>query len=142
MALDEPTVKMSKSRPTPGGYISLLDEPDDIRRKIRRAKTDSGTEVTASPEKPALSNLLGIYAGLSNSTVPEVEEQYRGKGYGDFKKGLAEVVVEGLSPIRERALELLDDPKELDAVLESGAEKARVVARPVLRDAASRMGLD
>jgi tryptophanyl-tRNA synthetase len=142
MALDEPTVKMSKSRPTPGGYISLLDEPDDIRRKIRRAKTDSGTEVTASPDKPALSNLLGIYAGLSDRTVPEIEEQYRGKGYGDFKKGLAEVVVEGLSPIRERALELLDDPQELDAVLESGAEKARVLARPALRDAASRMGLD
>src|SRR5687768_4363365 len=142
MALDEPTAKMSKSRPTPGGYISLLDEPDDIRRKIRRAKTDSGTEVTASPDKPAISNLLGIYAGLSNSTVQEVEEQYEGKGYGDFKKDLAEVVVEGLSPIRKRTLELLDNPKELDALLESGAEKARAVARPILRDAASRMGLD
>ena len=142
MALDEPTAKMSKSRPTPGGYISLLDEPDDIRRKIRRAKTDSGTEVTASPDKPAISNLLGIYAGLSNITVREVEEQYEGKGYGDFKKDLAEVVVEGLSPIRKRTLELLDDPKELDALLETGAEKARAVARPVLRDAASRMGLD
>ena len=142
MALDEPTAKMSKSRPTPGGYISLLDEPEDIRRKIRRAKTDSGTEVTASPDKPAISNLLGIYAGLSNNTVQEVEEQYEGKGYGDFKKDLAEVVVEGLSPIRKRTLELLDNPKELDALLESGAEKARAVARPILRDAASRMGLD
>jgi tryptophanyl-tRNA synthetase len=142
MALDEPTAKMSKSRPTPGGYISLLDEPDDIRRKIRRAKTDSGTEVTASPDKPAISNLLGIYAGLSDRTISEVEEQYRGKGYGDFKKDLAEVVVEGLSPIRKRTLELLDNPKELDALLESGAEKARAVARPILRDAASRMGLD
>jgi tryptophanyl-tRNA synthetase len=142
MALDEPTAKMSKSRPTPGGYISLLDEPDDIRRKIRRAKTDSGTEVTASPDKPAISNLLGIYAGLSNSTVQEVEKQYEGKGYGDFKKDLGEVVVESLSPIRMRTLELLDDPKELDALLESGAEKARAVARPILHDAASRMGLD
>jgi tryptophanyl-tRNA synthetase len=142
MALDEPTAKMSKSRPTPGGYISLLDEPDEIRRKIRRAKTDSGTGVTASPDKPAVSNLLGIYAGLSNSTVREVEEQYEGKGYGDFKKDLAEVVVEGLSPIRKRTLELLDNPNELDALLESGAEKARTVARPILRDAASRMGLD
>src|SRR5919107_556513 len=139
MALDEPTAKMSKSRPTPGGYISLLDEPDDIRRKIRRAKTDSGTGVTASPDKPAISNLLGIYAGLSDSTVREVEEQYEGKGYGDFKKDLAEVVVEGLSPIRKRTLELLDNPKELDALLEAGAEKARAVARPVHRGAASRM---
>ena len=142
MALDEPAAKMSKSRPTPGGYISLLDEPDDIRRKILRAKTDSGTEITASPDKPAISNLLGVYAGLSNRTVPEVEKQYRGRGYGDFKKDLAEVVVEGLSPIRKRTLELLDDPQELDALLESGAEKARAVARPVFRAAAPAMGLD
>jgi tryptophanyl-tRNA synthetase len=77
-----------------------------------------------------------------NSSVQEVEEQYRGKGYGDFKKDLAEVVVEGLSPIRKRTMELLDNPKELDVLLESGAEKARAVARPILREAASRMGLD
>lgn len=142
MALDEPAVKMSKSRPTPGGYISLLDEPDDIRRKIRRARTDSGSEVTATPDKPAITNLLGIYASLSDRTVPEIEARYAGKGYGDFKKDLAEVVVEGLSPIRERTLALLDDPKELDALLESGAEKARAVARPILGEAMSRMGLD
>ena len=142
MALDAPEEKMSKSSPTPAGYVALLDEPDVIRRKIRRAKTDSGTEIVASPEKPAVTNLLGIYASLTGRAVPEIEDQYRGKGYGDFKKDLAEVVVEGLSPIRERALELLDDPKELDAVLESGADKARVIARPVLREAASRMGLD
>src|ERR687893_2557597 len=108
MALDEPTKKMSKSSPTPAGYVALLDEPDVIRRKIRRAKTDSGTEVVASPEKPAITNLLGIYAGLTDRSVPEIEDQYRGKGYGDFKKDLAEVVVESLSPIRERTLELLD----------------------------------
>ena len=142
MALDEPTAKMSKSRPTPGGYISLLDAPDDIRRKIRRAKTDSGTEVTATPDKPAITNLLGVYAGLTDKTVPEIESQYEGKGYGDFKKDLGEVVVETLAPIRERALDLLDDPKELDSLLDSGAEKARAVAHPTLRDAASKMGLD
>ena len=82
-----------------------------IRRKIRRAKTDSGSEVTASPEKPALTNLLGIYAGLTSQSISGIENQYRGKGYGDFKKDLAEVVVESLSPIRERTLELLDDPR-------------------------------
>ena len=109
MALDEPTQKMSKSAPTPAGYIALLDEPDVIRRKIRRARTDSSTEVTATPDKPALTNLLGIYASLTNRPVPKIEDQYRGKGYGDFKKDLAEVVVEALSPIRERTLELLDD---------------------------------
>src|SRR5215217_81058 len=141
MALDEPTKKMSKSSPTPSGYVALLDEPDVIRRKIRRAKTDSGTEVVASPEKPAITNLLGIYAGLIRRAVPEIEEQYRGKGYGDFKKDLAEVLVETLSPIRERALELMDDPRELDEVLEAGAEKARGVAHSTLHDAWAKLGL-
>jgi len=142
MALDEPTQKMSKSAPTPAGYIALLDEPDVIRRKIRRAKTDSGTEVMATHDKPALTNLLGIYAGLTDRSVPEIEDRYRGKGYGEFKKDLAEVVVESLSPIRERTLELLDDPRELDEVLEAGAEKARGVARSTLHDAWAKLGLD
>jgi tryptophanyl-tRNA synthetase len=142
MALDEPTQKMSKSSPTPGGYISLLDDPDSMRRKIRRAKTDSGSEVVASPEKPAITNLLGIYAGMTGEGIPELEERYRGKGYGDFKKDLGEVVVEGLSPIRERTLELLDSPKELDGLLEAGAEKARKVASSTLHDAWAKMGLD
>jgi tryptophanyl-tRNA synthetase len=142
MALDEPTSKMSKSAPTPVGYIALLDEPDVIRRKIRRAKTDSGSEVVASPDKPAITNLLNIYAGLTGRTVPEIEEQYRGKGYGDFKKDLAEVVVESLTPIRERTLELLDDPRELDGILEDGAEKAHEVASSTLHDAWARLGLD
>jgi tryptophanyl-tRNA synthetase len=142
MALDEPAAKMSKSSPTPAGYVALLDEPDVIRRKIRRAKTDSGTEVVASPEKPAITNLLGIYASLTDDTIPEIEEQYRGKGYGDFKKDLAEVVVERLSPIQERTMELLDNPRELDEILEAGAEKAREVARSTLHDAWAKLGLD
>ncbi len=141
MALDEPTAKMSKSRPTPGGYIALLDEPDAIRRKIRRAVTDSGTDITASPDKPAITNLLGIYAALTDRTISELEEEYRGKGYGEFKKDLAEVVVEKLSPIRDRALELLDNPRELDAILEDGATRAREVARPILQSAQAKMGL-
>ena len=142
MALDEPTQKMSKSAPTPAGYIALLDEPDVIRRKIRRAKTDSGTEVKATPDKPALTNLLGIYASLTDRPVPEIEDQYRGKGYGDFKKDLAEVVVESLTPIRERTIELLDNPRDVDEGLESGAENAREVARSTLHDAWAKMGLD
>jgi tryptophanyl-tRNA synthetase len=142
MALDDPTSKMSKSAPTPAGYVELLDEPDVVRRKIRRAKTDSGSEVVASPEKPAITNLLNIYAGLTGLPVSEIEARYEGKGYGDFKKDLGEVVVEALAPIRERALELLDDPKELDDLLESGAGRARDVAQATLRDAQTRMGLD
>jgi tryptophanyl-tRNA synthetase len=142
MALDDPMSKMSKSAPTPAGYVELLDEPDVIRRKIRRARTDSGSGVIASPEKPAITNLLNIYAGLTDLSVPEIEAQYEGKGYGDLKKDLGEVIVETLAPIRERALELLDDSKDLDALLESGAERARKVAHVTLRDAWTRMGLD
>ena len=142
MALDDPTQKMSKSSPTPAGYIALLDEPDTIRRKIRRAVTDSGTEIAASPEKPAITNLLNIYAALAGKSIPALEEQYGGKGYGDLKQDLAEVVVEALSPIRERALELLDDPRELDEILESGAERARKVASSTLQSAQAKMGLD
>jgi tryptophanyl-tRNA synthetase len=142
MALDEPTSKMSKSAPTPAGYIALLDEPDVIRRKIRRAKTDSGSEVVASPDKTAITNLLNIHAGLTGRAVPEIEEQYRSRGYGDFKKDLAEVVVESLTPIRERTLELLEDPRELDGILEAGAERAREVASSTLHDAWAKLGLD
>ena len=142
MALDDPSSKMSKSSPTPVGYIALLDEPGAIQRKIRRAVTDSGSEIIASPEKPSITNLLGIYASITGKTILQLQEQYEGKGYGDFKKDLAEVVVEALSPIRERALELLDDPRELDELLEAGAENARKVASSTLHDAWAKLGLD
>ena len=142
MALDEPTAKMSKSAPTPASYVAILDEPEVVRRKIRRAKTDSGTEITASPDKPAITNLLDIYAAATGRAVPELEKEYRGKGYGDLKQDLGEVVVATLAPIRERALEFLDDPKGLDDLLDAGAEKARGVARSTLHDAWAKMGLD
>ena len=142
MALDDPTKKMSKSSPTPAGYVALFDEPDVIRRKIRRAKTDSGTEIIASPDKPAITNLLSIYAAMTGRSVLEIETEYVGKGYGDFKKDLAEAVVKGVSPIRERALELLDDPRELDEILDYGAERARKVATSTLHDAWAKLGLD
>jgi tryptophanyl-tRNA synthetase len=142
MALDDPNQKMSKSSPTPSGYVSLLDEPDAMRRKIRRAKTDSGSEVKATPDKPAITNLLGIYSALTDRPVAGLEADYEGKGYGDLKKDLAEVVVESLSPIREKTLLLLEDPKGLDAVLDAGAERAQSVARRTLAGAWAKMGLD
>ncbi len=142
MALDDPTQKMSKSSPTPAGYIALLDDRDTIRRKVRRAKTDSGTEIVARPDKPAITNLLEIYAVITGKPILELEEQYEGRGYGDFKKDLAEVLVEELSPIRERALELLDNPRELDELLEAGAERARKIASSTLHDAWAKLGLD
>ncbi len=142
MALDEPEAKMSKSSPAPSSYVALLDEPDVVRRKIKRARTDSGSEIVAGPEKPAITNLLGIYAGMTGQKVSEIERQYEGKGYGDFKRDLAEVVVEGLAPVRAKALELLDAPQELDRILEDGAERAREVAHPILESAWRGMGLD
>ena len=142
MALDDPTSKMSKSSAVPGSYVAILDDPDTVRRKIRRAKTDSGSEITASPDKPAIANLLDMYAAATGRPVPDIEADYEGKGYGDLKKDLGEVVVEALAPVRERALNLLDNPEKLDDLLESGAERARKVARPTLRDAWARMGLD
>ena len=142
MALDDPTSKMSKSSPSIGSYVAILDEPDAVRRKIRRAKTDSGSGVTASPDKPAITNLLDIYAATTGRSVPELETEYEGKGYGDLKKDLAEAVVEALAPVRERALALLDAPKELDELLEAGAERARAAARSALGDARTKMGLD
>ncbi len=141
MALDEAEAKMSKSSPTPSSYVAILDEPDVIRKKIRRAKTDSGSQIVASSDKPAITNLLGIYAGMTGHKVSEVERQYEGKRYGDFKKDLGEVVVEGLAPVREKALELLDDPTQLDSILENGADKAREAARPILEEVQARMGL-
>ena len=142
MALDAPEEKMSKSSPRQGSYVAILDDPDTIRRKIRRAKTDSGTEIQATSDKPAITNLLDIYSSMSGKPVGEIEAEYEGKGYGDLKKDLAEVVVEGLAPVRNRARELLDDPAKLDELLESGARRANEVARPVLESAWAKMGLD
>jgi tryptophanyl-tRNA synthetase len=142
MALDDPAAKMSKSSFAPGSYVAILDDPDTVRRKIRRARTDSGSEVVASPEKPAITNLLDVYSALTGRPVEEIEADYAGRGYGDFKRDLGELIVEGLAPIRERTLELLGDPTELDGILERGAERAREVAAPTLREAAVKMGLD
>src|SRR3712207_1531352 len=142
MALDEPNEKMSKSSPRPGSYVAILDDPDTIRRKIRRAKTDSGAEIQATPDKPAITNLLDVYSAMSGKPVAEIEAGYEGKGYGDLKNDLAEVVVEGLAPVRDRARELLDDPAELDDLLESGARHAHHTARPVLESAWAKLGLD
>jgi tryptophanyl-tRNA synthetase len=142
MALDAPEEKMSKSSPRPGSYVAILDDPDSIRKKIRRAKTDSGTEILASQDKPAITNLLDVYSAMSGEPVSGIEADYAGKGYGDFKKDLAEVVVEGLAPVRDRAYELLDDPAELDRLLDSGARRAQEAALPNLESARARLGLD
>jgi tryptophanyl-tRNA synthetase len=139
--LQDPTAKMSKSASSPNGIVELLDEPARVVKKIRSAVTDAGREVSYQPaEKPGISNLLTIYSALSGRSIEELTGQYAGKGYGDLKRDLAEVVVEALRPIQERTRAYLDDPAQLDKLLAVGAEKAGAVAAPTLRRAYDRVG--
>lgn len=139
--LQDPTSKMSKSASSANGIIELLDEPARSAKKIRSAVTDTGRDVVYDPEtKPGVSNLLSIYSALSGRTVPELESAYAGRGYGDLKKELAEVVADFSRPIRERTRSYLDNPDELDKVLAVGAEKAREVAARTLRAVYDRVG--
>ena len=139
--LQEPTAKMSKSASSPAGIIEMLDDPKVSAKKIRSAVTDSGSEVTFDVEgKPGVSNLLTIYSALTGRAISSIEEAYEGRGYGDLKKDLAEVVVDFVTPFRERTLELLDDQAYLTGVLKRGAEQAAVVAEATLRDVYQRVG--
>ena len=139
--LQQPTSKMSKSSSSPAGIIELLDDPKVSAKKIRSAVTDSETEVRFDEEaKPGVSNLLTIYSALTGRTVEDLEKAYAGKGYGDFKGDLAEVVVDFVTPFRDRTLELLEDRSEIDAVLKRGAEQAREVAARTLADVYERVG--
>ncbi|GFR39320.1 tryptophan--tRNA ligase [Insulibacter thermoxylanivorax] len=140
MSLDDASKKMSKSNPNPNSYIAMLDEPDVIRKKIRRAQTDSGREVKYDPEnKPEISNLISIYTHCSGMSIPEIEAHYEGKGYGDFKKDLAEHVVNTLAPIQERYREIRSSG-ELEDVLRRGAERASEAAEEMLRTVKEKMG--
>ncbi|TIC86788.1 tryptophan--tRNA ligase [Nocardioides sp. GY 10113] len=139
--LQEPTKKMSKSSSGPMGLIEMLEDPNRTAKKIRSAVTDSGSEVRFDlEEKPGVSNLLTIHSALTGEPVPALEEQYAGKMYGDLKKDVAEVVVNFVTPFRERTLELLDDQTYLTEVLAQGAETAGAVAEATLRDVYQRIG--
>jgi tryptophanyl-tRNA synthetase len=140
MDLQQPTAKMSKSTSSPNGIVYLLDEPDAIRRKVRSAVTDSGREVLARQDKPAISNLLELFSAATGRKVGELEEAYAGRGYGDFKGDLAEALVAWLAPVRERYTRLRQDPAVLRAVLEQGAERAGALARRTLPLVKERMG--
>jgi tryptophanyl-tRNA synthetase len=138
--LQDPTAKMSKSRPD-AGTISLLDDPAKLAKKIRSAVTDSEAVVRFDPvAKPGVSNLLTIYATLSNRTIEELEDSYAGRGYGDLKKDLAEVVVDFVTPIQRQVADYLDDPAALDAVLALGAARARSVAGATMAVVRERVG--
>jgi tryptophanyl-tRNA synthetase len=139
--LQDPTAKMSKSSSSPAGIIDLLDDPKVSAKKIRSAVTDSGRDVVFDPEnKAGVANLLTIYSALTGKKISELEDEYAGRGYGDLKKDLAEVVVEFVTPFREKTLGYLDDPAQLDAILAAGAERARAVTEPTLQRVYDRLG--
>jgi tryptophanyl-tRNA synthetase len=141
MALDDPTKKMSKSSPNPGSYIALSDEPDVIRKKVKRAVTDSGSEIVIAPDKPALSNLITIYALLTDMEPLSVQEHFVGKGYGAFKSELAEVIVTAIQPVQQRLAELEAQPEHVQALLHQGAEEARGQASRKMTHVRDRMGI-
>ncbi len=142
MGLDDPAVKMSKSAASEYNYISLSDTPDIIRRKIKKAVTDSGTTIEYDEVKrPAIANLVSIYCAMANMTVEAVVEKFAGKGFGDFKKDLAEAVVESLAPIQMRIHEWMSDMDLLIKILATGAEKARALATPKMAEVRRRIGL-
>ncbi|GIP29672.1 tryptophan--tRNA ligase [Paenibacillus sp. J23TS9] len=140
MSLDDASKKMSKSNPNPGSHITLLDTPDEIRKKISRATTDSGKEVRYDPaEKPEISNLMSIYSECSGMSMTEIQNQYEGQMYGGFKKNLAEVVVSVLEPLQKRYFEIRESGQLYD-ILAKGADKAMETASRTVTDVKERMG--
>lgn len=140
--LQDPTAKMSKSALSMAGVIELLDSPEVTLKKFKSSVTDDGKEVKFDEKaKPGISNLLTIHSALSGKSVSDLENEFSGKGYGDFKTAVAEVVIAKLEPIGKRTRELMDDPAELSRVLSNGAQKANEVASATLKAAYSAIGL-
>jgi tryptophanyl-tRNA synthetase len=140
--IQEPTAKMSKSAGSAAGVIEIMDTPEANLKKIKSAMTDAGREVKYDlAQKPGISNLLTIHSALSGRTIAELENEFDGKGYGDFKAAVADVVVEYLRPIRAKAMELLEDEKHLLDILHQGSEKARTVAQQTITTTYKNLGV-
>jgi tryptophanyl-tRNA synthetase len=140
--IQEPTAKMSKSSGAVAGVIEIMDTPEANLKKIKSAVTDAGREVTFDvDQKPGISNLLTIHSALSGRTISDLENEFAGKGYGDFKTAVAEVVVDYLRPIRAKAIELLEDEKHLLDILHQGSEKARAVAQETINATYKNLGV-
>ena len=140
--LQDPTAKMSKSASSMAGVIELLDTPEATLKKFKSSVTDNSKEIKFDEKlKPGISNLLTIHSALSGKSVSDLENEFSGKGYGDFKAAVAEVVIAKLEPISKRTNELMDDPAELSRVLSNGAQKASEVASTTLKAAYSAIGL-
>lgn len=140
MSLQDPTSKMSKSDADENAYILILDEPDVIRRKIKRAVTDSVGEVHYTDEQPGVRNLLDIYCSFKHITPEEVEKEFAQAGYGELKEAVAEAVVEGLAPVQARYKEIREDKEMLESICRSGAEKASRLAQRTLRKVYRKVG--
>lgn len=140
MSLQDPTSKMSKSDENDNSYIMLLDNSDTIRRKLKRAVTDSEGIVRYSDEQPGIKNLLNIYSKITNKPTDEIVAMYEGKGYAQFKDDVAEVIIEEFKPVQEKIDYLLKNKDYLEKIYIHGAEKAEIVARKTLRKAYKKIG--
>jgi tryptophanyl-tRNA synthetase len=140
MSLQEPSSKMSKSDSNDNSYIILMDDADTIRRKLKRAVTDSEGVVRYTDEQPGVKNLLNIYSKITNKTTTDIVASYEGKGYAEFKDDVAEVIIEELKPIQEKIDYLLKNKDYLEKIYIHGAEKAEVVARKTLRKVQKKVG--
>lgn len=140
MSLQNPQKKMSKSDDNENGYILILDKPDDIRRKVKRAVTDSIGVVRYSDEQPGIKNLIEIYSAFSKDSIEDIEKRYEGLGYGKFKEDLAEVIIEGLKPIQEKFDSYMKNKDYLESVYKQGAEKARYISNKTLRKVYRKIG--
>lgn len=141
MSLQDPTKKMSKSDENLNNLIALLDPPDTVRKKIRRAVTDSGSEIKYDAEnKPGLANLIGLYAALSGKDIPSIENEFTGKQYSVLKEELAEMTVETLAPIQKRYDKIIKDKGYLETILSEGANSARYLARKTLSKVYRKVG--
>ena len=141
MSLEDPTQKMSKSDPNPNSRINLLDDPKTIKQKIARATTDSHRLVAFDPERPGITNLVTIYQALTGQPQEEIEAEFAGKGYGDFKAALTERLVATLAPIQKRHRELMNDLPALEAILKQGADEVRPMAEATLQRVKDVVGL-
>jgi tryptophanyl-tRNA synthetase len=141
MDLQDTSAKMSTSFGSDAGLIFIDDEPDDIRRKLKRAQTDSGREVVRGPDKPGISNLIEVYAVATGVEPDQVEREFAGEGYGAFKAAVADAVVELLAPVRERYRELRADEEGLERTLAEGADRARAIASDTMREVRQVMGV-
>lgn len=141
MDLQEPTKKMSKSADNPNGYILIMDSPDVIKKKISRAVTDDIGVVRYSEEQPGISNLINIMCTVTNKKPEDIEKEYEGKGYAQFKSDVAEALIEELRPVQEKVKELLQDKAYIEQIYKTGAEKASSVAYRTLRKMQRKLGL-